>query len=34
MQPTYADVYERISALLTLQSRARALHQYMSLLVG
>ena len=34
MQPTYEDVRERISALLTMQSRARALHQYMSLLVG
>ena len=33
-QPAYEDVRERISALLTLQSRARALHQYMSLLVG
>ena len=33
-QPAYEEVRERISALLTLQSRARALHQYMSLLVG
>ena len=33
-QPAYEDVHERISALLTMQSRARALHQYMSLLVG
>jgi peptidyl-prolyl cis-trans isomerase C len=33
-QPAYEDVRERIAALLTLQSRARALHQYMSLLVG
>jgi peptidyl-prolyl cis-trans isomerase C len=33
-QPAYEDVRERISALLTMQSRARALHQYMSLLVG
>lgn len=33
-QPAYEDVRERIAALLTMQSRARALHQYMSLLVG
>ena len=33
-QPAYEDVRERISALLTMQSRARALHQYMTLLVG
>lgn len=33
-QPAYAEVRERITALLTMQSRARALHQYMSLLVG
>ncbi|MDP2819870.1 MAG: peptidylprolyl isomerase [Polaromonas sp.] len=33
-QPAYEEVRERIDALLTLQSRARALHQYMSLLVG
>jgi peptidyl-prolyl cis-trans isomerase C len=33
-QPAYEDVHERILALLTMQSRARALHQYMSLLVG
>lgn len=33
-QPAYEEVRERISALLTMQSRARALHQYMSLLVG
>ena len=33
-QPAYAEVHERIKALLTIQSRARALHQYMSLLVG
>ena len=33
-QPAYDEVRERISALLTMQSRARALHQYMSLLVG
>ncbi|SFC20345.1 peptidyl-prolyl cis-trans isomerase C [Polaromonas sp. OV174] len=33
-QPAYAEVRERIAALLTMQSRARALHQYMSLLVG
>lgn len=34
IQPAYEDVRERIAALLTMQSRARALHQYMSLLVG
>lgn len=33
-QPAYEEVRERIAALLTMQSRARALHQYMSLLVG
>ena len=33
-QPAYGDVRERINALLAMQSRARALHQYMSLLVG
>ena len=33
-QPAYEDVRERIAALLAMQSRARALHQYMSLLVG
>lgn len=33
-QAPYDDVRERIAAQLTLQSRARALHQYMSLLVG
>ncbi|MDP3354307.1 MAG: peptidylprolyl isomerase [Polaromonas sp.] len=33
-EPAYEDVRERIAAMLTLQSRARALHQYMSLLVG
>ncbi len=33
-QPDYEKVRERIAALLTMQSRARALHQYMSLLVG
>ena len=33
-QPAYAEVRERIAALLAMQSRARALHQYMSLLVG
>ncbi len=32
--PAYGEVRERITALLTMQSRARALHQYMSLLVG
>jgi peptidyl-prolyl cis-trans isomerase C len=34
IQPSYEDVRERIAALLTMQSRARALHQYMTLLVG
>ena len=33
-QPAYSEVRERIDALLAMQSRARALHQYMSLLVG
>lgn len=33
-QPAYGEVRERIAALLAMQSRARALHQYMSLLVG
>ena len=33
-QPAYTEVHERIKALLAMQSRARALHQYMSLLVG
>lgn len=33
-QKTYAQVRERIAAQLALQSRAKALHQYMSLLVG
>ncbi len=33
-QKTYADVHERIAAQLTLQSRSKALRQYMSLLVG
>lgn len=33
-QPAYEEVRERITTLLTMQSRARALHQYMSLLVG
>ena len=33
-QPAYDEVRERIDALLAMQSRARALHQYMSLLVG
>lgn len=32
--PAYAEVRERIAALLAVQSRGRALHQYMSLLVG
>ena len=34
VEPAYHEVRDRIDALLTLQSRARALHQYMSLLVG
>jgi peptidyl-prolyl cis-trans isomerase C len=33
-QLAYDDVAERINALLTLQSRGRALHQYMSVLAG
>jgi peptidyl-prolyl cis-trans isomerase C len=33
-QKTFGEVRERITAQLTLQSRAKALHQYMSLLVG
>ena len=33
-QPAYTEVHERIKALLAMQSRARALHQYMSLLGG
>ena len=33
-QPAYDEVRERIDALLAMQSRARALHQYMSLLIG
>ena len=33
-QALYEEVHERIAAQLTMQSRARALHQYMSLLVG
>jgi len=33
-QKTYAEVQERIAAQLTLQSRSKALRQYMSLLVG
>ena len=33
-QPAYAEVSERIARLLTMQSRGRALHQYMSLLAG
>lgn len=32
--PAYAEVQERIARLLAMQSRARALHQYMSLLAG
>jgi peptidyl-prolyl cis-trans isomerase C len=32
--PAYAEVRQRIAALLALQSRARALHQYISLLAG
>ena len=33
-QKTYAQVRDRIATQLALQSRAKALHQYMSLLVG
>lgn len=33
-QKTFAEVHERIATQLTQQSRARALHQYMRLLVG
>lgn len=33
-QKDYDEVRQRIAALLAMQSRARALHQYMSLLVG
>jgi peptidyl-prolyl cis-trans isomerase C len=33
-QKAYEEVRERIAAMLTLQSRAKALHQYMRLLVG
>ena len=33
-QKTFAEVRERIDAQLSLQSRAKALHQYMRLLVG
>ena len=33
-QPAYAEVQQRIAALLTLQSRGRSLHQYMSVLAG
>ena len=33
-QKAYGEVRERIAAQLTLQSRAKALHQYMRLLVG
>ena len=33
-QKSYTDVHERIAAQLTLQSRSKALRQYMSLLVG
>ena len=32
--PAYTEVRERIARLLTMQSRGRALHQYMSLLAG
>jgi peptidyl-prolyl cis-trans isomerase C len=32
--PAYAEVRQRIAALLAMQSRARALHQYMALLAG
>lgn len=33
-QPPFEEVRERIAAQLAMQSRARALHQYMTLLVG
>ena len=33
-QPAYSEVRERIARLLAMQSRARALHQYMTLLAG
>jgi peptidyl-prolyl cis-trans isomerase C len=33
-QKTFAEVRERIVNQLTMQSRAKALHQYMQLLVG
>jgi peptidyl-prolyl cis-trans isomerase C len=32
--PAFGEVHERIKALLQVQSRAKALHQYMTLLVG
>lgn len=32
--PAYAEVHERIARQLAMQSRARALHQYMTLLAG
>lgn len=32
--PAFEEVHERIKALLQMQSRAKALHQYMTLLVG
>ena len=32
--PAYAEVQQRIALQLTLQSRSKALRQYMSLLVG
>ena len=34
VQPAYAEVRERIAGQLAMQSRARALHQYMALLAG
>ena len=34
VQPAYAEVRERIGHQLAMQSRARALHQYMTLLAG
>ena len=34
VQPSYAEVQERIARQLAMQSRARALHQYMALLAG
>ena len=33
-QPAYDEVRERIASQLAIQSRAKALHQYMTLLAG